>query len=232
MLIEFASEGLRCLGISFKYLHTKQLQIDNNDYSQVESNLAFVGVVSMLNPHRSELKDAIRIYKIAGIHVIVITEEFYHEIGLFGVHEDLNGKLFTGNNFMELFNMQPYCVNDASDLKNADIGIGMSSGIEVAKHAADMIFADDNFATIMSALEEGIAIYSNNKQFICYLISSNIVDVVFQLLWFNLITDGLSANALGFNKHDQDIMTRPSRCRTEKIINRLISLVLLVILLL
>ncbi|ETO00567.1 hypothetical protein RFI_36874 [Reticulomyxa filosa] len=113
MLIEFAT---------FKYLHTKQLQIDNNDYSQVESNLTFVGVVIMLDPHRSELKEAIRICKIAGIRVIVITgdnkktaEEFCREIRLFGVHEDLNGKLFTGNNFMELFNMQPCFLDSCND---------------------------------------------------------------------------------------------------------------------
>ncbi|ETO01477.1 hypothetical protein RFI_35963, partial [Reticulomyxa filosa] len=147
-----------------------------------ESNLTFVGVVSMLDPHRPELKAAIHICKVACVRVVIITgdnkktaEEVCREIGLFNLDEDLNEKLFTGNNFMELSNMQPLAMTeDSPDLKNADIGIEMGIGMEVAKHAADMILADDNFATIVSAVEEGRAIYLNTKQFIRYLISSNI----------------------------------------------------------
>ena len=124
-------------------------------------------------------------------------------------------------------------VNDAPSIKSADIGIGMGiTGTDVTKNVADMVLADDNFATIVSAVEEGRRIYANIRKAIQFLLASNLAEVLaiffatligftilepVHLLWINLITDCFPALALGMEKSEADSMKRPPRDPREGI---------------
>lgn len=258
---EMSDDALRVLGVAFKDVDTVI------DPEEMEKELVVVGIVGMIDPPRTEVKDSITEAKNAGITPIMITGDHKNtavaiakELGiatdisqsLTGAEiDELSDKEFSENigkykvfarvspehkvKIVRAFkqkgnivSMTGDGVNDAPSLKFADIGVAMGiTGTDVSKGASDMILTDDNFTTIVHAIEEGRNIYNNIKKTIIFLLSCNLGEIICiflstllnwdlplvatQLLWVNLVTDTLPALALGIDPGDKDVMKRSPR---------------------
>jgi Ca2+-transporting ATPase len=268
-----ADRALRVLGVAMRPLGALP---ESCDYTVMERDLTFLGLMGMIDPARPEAIDAVRRAKEAGIKTVMVTgdhkdtaQAVAREIGLLTP----GGKVLTGaeldgmsdaeltriiedvnvccrvsphhkTRIVDAFKTRDHVVamtgdgvNDAPALKRANIGVAMGiTGTDVSKQTADMVLTDDNFASIVAAVEEGRTIYSNIRKFVYFLLVCNVgeIFIVFismliglpvpfrpiQLLWLNLVTDGAPALALGLEKGEPDIMSRPPRPAREPVINR------------
>jgi calcium-translocating P-type ATPase len=265
---QMTEQGLRVIALAYRFLPHHGIQS--------ESELVFAGLVGLLDPPRTGVKEAIATCHTAGIRVIMITGDHPHtasalarEIGLAQQPQAVTGdRLRTlSDTDLQLLLDEPGLifartsadqkmrivqalqrrgeivavtgdgVNDAPALKCADIGIAMGiSGTDVAKESADIILLDDHFATIVTAIEEGRAVYDNVRKFLTYILTSNVPEMVpylafvlfriplpltiIQILAIDLGTDMLPALALGAEKPDPAVMRRPPRPRNERLLNR------------
>ena len=266
-----ARKGMRVLGIGYRQLEALPDRIDES----LENQLTFIGLFGMIDPPRSEVRDAVVLTKSAGIRTVMITGdhpltamEIARQLGI-----DDGGKALTGSDLdrlsfdqlkAEVENVRVFArvspehklrivqalqekghivamtgdgVNDAPALRRADIGVAMGiTGTDVSKEASDLVLLDDNFATIVSAVQEGRTIYDNLRKFVSFSVAGNIGKVMvmllapflgkpipllpLQLLWLNLLTDGLLGLGLGVEPAERNVMRRPPYSPREGVFSR------------
>ncbi|MEO1138203.1 MAG: cation-transporting P-type ATPase [Pseudomonadota bacterium] len=258
-----AQRGLRVIALAYRSAEKHQI---------IEEDLTFLGLVGLIDPPRSEVKEAIAATKSAGIRVIMITGDSpvtaraiadqlslnvqscvsgaeLNELGDTALTKLLATDVLFARTKPEqkmrivralqagdqIVAMTGDGVNDAPALKQADIGVSMGvRGTDVARDASDLVLLDDNFATIVRAIAEGRRQFANVQKFVRYLLSSNAGEIVAlviniaiggpliflatQILWMNLITDGVTALALGLEKSEPDQMRHPPRRKASEIL--------------
>jgi Ca2+-transporting ATPase len=270
---QLANEGYRVLAVAAREVQDAP---GHDQLASLEADLAFVGLIALIDPPRPEAPEAVADCLRAGITPVMITGDhpgtasaIARRLGI----SDSPAALMTGPELAaitdaefaarvasirvyarvspeqklrivkalqdagEFVAMTGDGVNDAPALKRSDIGVAMGvTGTDVAKETADMVLTDDNYASIVSAVEQGRIIYANIRKFVFYLLSCNLAEIAviflailaglpspltpIQLLWLNLITDGAPALALGMEKGDPDTMDHPPRPPREPVINR------------
>jgi Ca2+-transporting ATPase len=268
-----AQDGMRVLGLAVRPLADVPAAVDG---LTVEREMVFVGMVAMIDPSRSEVKDAVATCRAAGIRPVMITGD--HPLTARYIAAELamaepDTRVLTGVELARLpvdgleqvveetpvyarvapehklaivealqkkghvVAMTGDGVNDAPALRRADIGVAMGiTGTDVSKEAADMVLLDDNFATIVAAVEEGRVIYDNIRKFLKYTLTSNAGEIwvmllapflgmpmallPVQILWVNLVTDGLPGLALTVEPAERNTMRRRPYHPSDNIFGR------------
>jgi len=245
-------DALRVLGVAYRMEKDVIGHAEDLKAEELEKDLVFVGLIGMIDPARQEVKPALENARDAGINTVMITGDYPNTAR--AIAESIGTAVFarvSPEHKMrivdalqakdEVVAMTGDGVNDAPAIKRADIGVAMGiTGTDVAKETADMVLTDDNYASIVAAVEQGRIIYSNIRKFVFFLLSSNVAEIMIiflatlaglpapltaiQLLWLNLVTDGAPALALAMEKGDPDIMKQRPRAKSEPIINRSMGL--------
>lgn len=262
---EMSGRALRVLGAAYRDVSSVP------DTEELEHELVFLGMVGMIDPPRTEVRDSVATAQQAGITPVMITGDhkrtafaIARELGIAESEEQcisgaeldaLSEEAFqrTAGGYRVFARVSPEHkvrivrtlkaagnivsmtgdgVNDAPSLKAADIGVAMGiTGTDVSKGAADMVLTDDNFTTIIRAVEAGRNIYNNIKKAVIFLLSCNLGEVIAimasilfgwivpllptQILWINLVTDTLPALALGVDPPGRDVMKEKPRPPSE-----------------
>ncbi|MBP3707827.1 MAG: HAD-IC family P-type ATPase [Clostridia bacterium] len=215
-----------------------------------KDDMTFLGMVAFVDPVREDVEDAIQICNSAGIKVVMITgdnpktaEAIGNRIGIKDIHARATPlqKLEIVEDFKskgEFIAVTGDGVNDSPALKSANIGIAMGSGTDIAKETGNMIISDDNFSTIVKGVEEGRRAYNNIRKVIYLLLSTGFSEIILyvlsiifglpipltaiQLLWLNLISNGIQGDALAFEKDIDNVMNRKVKNSKESIVNKLL----------
>lgn len=242
---QLAGEGFRVIGVA--KLNENSLEVkkeyDENDIK----GLTFLGLVGFIDPIREDVEEAVQMCKNAGIKTIMITgdqkntaEAIGKKLGINKIYSRVTPmeKLEIVNNLKaddEFVAVTGDGVNDVPALKAANIGVAMGSGTDIAKDTGNMIITDDNFSTIVKGVEEGRRAYNNIRKVIYLLLSTGFSEIILfvlsiisnlpipllaiQLLWLNLITNGIQGDALAFEEDKENVLNK--KIKRQKIFDNL-----------
>ena len=241
-----STEGFRVIALA------KGIKEDfNNNYTEKDiPKLIYIGMVAFVDPIREDVTEAINQCKKAGIGISMITgdykltaESIAKRLGIDEVYSRVTPiqKLEIVEKFKnegEFIAVTGDGVNDTPALKAANIGVAMGSGTDIAKETGNMIIVDDNFSSIVKGVEEGRRAYNNIRKVIYLLLSTGFSEIILfvfsmifglpiplvaiQLLWLNLISNGIQGDALAFEKDTEDVMNKKVKKKDEKIFNKLL----------